>query len=96
LIQGIVDVKCSFWDYDYGWVGSIHLWVLFQKIDVGSCVMKDKFLHYKLIGDAIYPMRPWFCSPFKGEKYGLLKYKTRWNFIQFSIRMLVERTFRML
>jgi hypothetical protein len=43
LIQGIIDAKCSFWDYDYGWVGSIHVRVRFQKIDVGSCVMKDKF-----------------------------------------------------
>ncbi len=24
LIQGILDAKCSFWDYDYGWAGSIH------------------------------------------------------------------------
>jgi hypothetical protein len=31
LIQGNVNAKCIFWDYDYGWVGSIHDWVLFQK-----------------------------------------------------------------
>jgi hypothetical protein len=31
LIQGIVDAKCSSWDYDYGWIGSIHVWVLFPK-----------------------------------------------------------------
>jgi hypothetical protein len=43
-----------------------------------------------------YPMRPWFYSPFKGEKNGLLKYKARWNFIQYNIRVLVERTFGML
>jgi hypothetical protein len=24
LIQGIVNAKCSLWDYDYGWVGNIH------------------------------------------------------------------------
>jgi hypothetical protein len=41
-------------------------------------------------------MRPWFYSPFKGEKDGLLKYKTHWNFIQPNIKMLVERTFEML
>jgi hypothetical protein len=44
LIQGIVDAKCNFWDYDYGWVRSIHDWVLFQKTHVRSYVMKDKIL----------------------------------------------------
>jgi len=43
-----------------------------------------------------YPMQPSFYSPFKGEKNGLLEYKTRWNFIQYNIRVLVERTFGML
>jgi hypothetical protein len=58
--------------------------------------MKDKFLPYKLIGDAIYPMWAWFYSHFKGEKDGLSKYKAYWNFIQFSTRMLAERVFGML
>ncbi len=30
--------------------------------------MKDKFLAYKLIGDVVYPMWPWFYFPFKDEK----------------------------
>jgi hypothetical protein len=37
--------------------------------------MKGIFFPYKLIGDANYPMRPWFYSPFKGEKEGLPKAK---------------------
>ncbi len=57
-----------FKDYNYGWVGNIHDQVLFQKIDVGSYVMKGKFSLYKLTGDIVYPMRPWFYSSFKGEK----------------------------
>ena len=24
FIQGIVDAKCMFWSFDYGWIGSIH------------------------------------------------------------------------
>jgi hypothetical protein len=40
----------------------------FQKINVGSHVWKNKFLPYKLIGNAAYPMWPWFYFPFKGEK----------------------------
>jgi hypothetical protein len=51
LIQRVLDAKCHFWDYDYGWLGSIRGWVLFQKIDVKNCVMRSKFLPYKLIGD---------------------------------------------
>jgi hypothetical protein len=38
-------------------------------------MMKNKFLPYKLMGNATYPMQPWFYSPFKGEKNGLPKYK---------------------
>ncbi len=53
LIQGVVDAKCSFWDYDYGWVGSVHDWALSQKIELGNWVMKDKFLSYKLIGNVV-------------------------------------------
>jgi len=49
-----------------------------------------------LLEPIAYPMRPWFYSPFKGEKKGLLKYKTHWNFIQYNIRVLVEKAFGML
>ncbi len=31
LIQEIVDAKCNFWDYDYGWARNIHDWVFFSK-----------------------------------------------------------------
>ena len=31
LLQGVVDSKCKFWDYDFGWCGWIHDWTLFQK-----------------------------------------------------------------
>jgi hypothetical protein len=41
-------------------------------------------------------MWPWFYSPFKGEKDGFLRYKTHWNFIQYNIKVLVDKTFGML
>jgi hypothetical protein len=49
LLQGICDVEYKFWDYDFGWVGSMHDWALFLRIDIGKCVVKGKFLLYKLI-----------------------------------------------
>lgn len=58
--------------------------------------MSGVFLPYKLIGDAAYPMRPWFYSPFKGEKEGLSRSKSHWNIIQSSTRMAVERAFGIL
>jgi hypothetical protein len=58
--------------------------------------MKNKFLPYKLIGDVVYPMRPWFYSPFRSEKNGLLIYKAHWNSIESNTRMSLERAFRML
>ena len=55
--------------------------------------MNNKLLPYRLIGDAAYPMRPWFYSPFKGVQDELSKEKAHWNFIQSSTRMVVERAF---
>ena len=55
--------------------------------------MKNKYLPYKLIGDAAYLMRPWFFTPFKGVKDGVLPEKNHWNYIQSSTRMAVEQTF---
>jgi hypothetical protein len=58
--------------------------------------MRGEFLPYKLIGDAVYPMKPWFYSPFKGEREGLSRAKAHWNYIQSSTRMAVERAFGIL
>jgi hypothetical protein len=43
-----------------------------------------------------FPMRPWFYSPFKGEKEGMSRAKAHWNFIQSSTCMAMERTFGIL
>jgi hypothetical protein len=48
LIQRLVDAKCMFWDFDYGWAGSIYDWILFQSTEVGKKVMKEKFCHTSL------------------------------------------------
>jgi hypothetical protein len=37
--------------------------------------MEGKFLPYKLIGDAVYPVRSWMYCPFKGTSDGLEPYK---------------------
>jgi hypothetical protein len=58
--------------------------------------MSGTFLPYNLIGNIAYLIRPWFYSPFKGEKTGLSREKQYWNFIQSSTRMAVERAFGML
>jgi hypothetical protein len=34
-------------------------------------MIKGELLPYKLMGDVVYPMRPWFYSLFKGGKDGL-------------------------
>jgi hypothetical protein len=47
--------------------------------------MKETVLPYKLIKNATYPMKPWFYSPFKGEKEGLRRAKIYWNLIQSSV-----------
>ena len=96
LLQGIVDSKCQFWDYDFGWAGCCHDWTLFQNSDIGKRIKRSELLPYKLIGDATYPIRPWFYSPFQGENEGLPRAKCHWNFIQSSTRMAVKRAFGIL
>jgi len=71
----VVDARCKFWDYDFGWAGSIHDWTLLQKLEIGNKTILRAFLPYKFIGDVAYPMCPWFYSPFKGAKEGLSKEK---------------------
>ena len=90
LLQGVVDAQCKFWDFDFGWARSCHDWSVFQRSQLGKDVMQNKFLPYKLVGDAAYPLRPWFFSPFKGVQDGLSREKAHRNFIQSSTRMAVE------
>ena len=40
-----------------------------------------KYIPYKLIGDVVYPIRPWFFIPFKRIKYGLLLENNHYNYI---------------
>jgi hypothetical protein len=96
LLQEVVDKDCKFWDFDFGWAGRCHDWTLFQNTEIGKKVISGAFLAYKLIGDVAYPMKPWFYSPFKGEKEGMSRAKAHWNFIQSSTRMAVERAFGIL
>lgn len=36
LFQGVVDARCRFWDYDFGWAGRCHDWTLFQNSHIGK------------------------------------------------------------
>jgi hypothetical protein len=56
LLQGVVDAKCKFWNYDFGWCGRIHDWTLFQKSEIEKKTMKDLCIF--TFHDAVYPMRP--------------------------------------
>ena len=96
ILQGIVDVKCRFWDYEFGWAGSLHDWAVFQVTKIGRACMEGKLHPYKLIGDAAYPVRPWMYYPFKGGKTELSQIHENWNFIQSSTQMCVERAFGIL
>jgi hypothetical protein len=67
LLQGIVNANYIFWDYEFGWAESLYDWTIFQQTKIGRACMEGKFLLYKLIGDAAYPIRPWMYCPFKGS-----------------------------
>jgi hypothetical protein len=89
-----MDANCKFWDCDFGWAGSCHDWTVFQRSQLGLRTLRGEFLPYKLIGDAAYPLRPWFFSPFKGTR--LTAEKAHWNFFQSNIIIAVERAFGIL
>jgi hypothetical protein len=56
ILQGIVDVNYKFWDFEFGWIGSLHDWFVFQVTKVGKAFMEGKYMPYKLIGDTAYPV----------------------------------------
>ena len=58
LLQGIVDTKCVFWNYEFEWAGNMHDWTLFQLTIVGKYCIKGNHLPYKFIGDCAYSVRP--------------------------------------
>jgi hypothetical protein len=85
------------WDYEFGWVGSMHDWIVFQLTKVGEMCIQVKFLPCKLIGDVAYLVRTWIYCSFKGAgDLALEEYKANWNFIQSSTQMFVEQTFDIL
>ena len=96
LLQGVVSARCLFWDFNIGWVGSIHDANLWGRSEIGQFCEAGKLSPYCLVGNAAYPCRPWMLVPFKGHKDGLSREEYHWNFLQSSIRMCVERTFSML
>ena len=65
IMQGIVGPDCMFWDYEFGWAGSLYDWSVFQVTKIGHEYMEGKFQPYKLIRDAAYPVRPWMSCLFK-------------------------------
>ena len=91
LLQGVVNTQCKFWDFDFGWPRNCHGWSVFQRSNLGIDIMQNKYLLYKLTGDAMYSMGPWFFSMFKEVKDGVSSKKNYWKHIQFSTRMVVER-----
>lgn len=95
-LDGLIDSKCLFWDFDFGWTWSSYDWSVFQRTEIGKKFLQGKFKPYKLMGNTTYPMRSCFILSFKGSKSGLSREKQYWNFIQSSTRMAVERTFGIL
>ena len=85
-----------FWDYEFGWAGSLHDWSVFQVTRIGRGYIEGKFQPYKLIEDAVYPVRSCMYCPFKGGKTTLSGQEANWNFSQSSTRMCVERAFGIL
>jgi len=58
ILQEIVNVNCRFWDYEFGSVGSLRDWAIFQVTKIRRACMEGKLHPCKLVGNAAYPVRP--------------------------------------
>ncbi len=82
------------WEYEFGWVGNMHDWIVFQLTKVGKMCIQGKFVPCKLISDVTYLVKTWIYCPFKGARD--LTLEANCNFIQSSTQMLIEQTFDIL
>ena len=76
--------------------GFFYDWVVVQVISIGCVCIEGKFQPYKLIGDAVCPVKPKIYSPFEGGNASLFGNETDWNFIQSSNIICIEMTFGIL
>ena len=56
LLQGVVNSKCKFWDYDFRWTDIVMIGYCFNKLKLENKI-KCTF-SYKSIGNTTYPMKP--------------------------------------
>ena len=68
----------------------------FQFFKNGHGCIEGKFQLYKFMRDITYLARRWIYCLFEGGKNAFSRKEVNWNFIKFSMRICIEKTFDIL
>ena len=95
-VQGVVDHTGRFTDAYTGWPGSVHDARVFSNCDLLERIIADPFKMFPngafLVGDAAYKLETFMMTPYRDTGF-LTRKQKRYNYIQSSTRIVVERTF---
>ncbi len=89
-LQGIVDYRGIFIDYEIGWPGSVHDAKVYKNSyfyqNVSKIIKEDEFL----LGDSVYPISTFLIKPFTNPQ---MFSQTQFNIIHSLHRVVVENAF---
>ncbi|CAG8514486.1 194_t:CDS:1 [Cetraspora pellucida] len=92
-LQGVVDHKGLFINYDIGWPASVHDAKVFQN----SNIYKQSTTFFEgeeyLLGDSAYPLLPFIITPFKVPNGSQKQQQINYNIKHSKTRVVVEQAF---
>ncbi|XP_033108143.1 protein ALP1-like [Anneissia japonica] len=103
LLQGLVDHRYRFIDFDLGWPGKCHDTWVYEHSSIGHTDSEGNYypelvkninnvpIPVVLVGDSAYALSNGMMKPYKREN--LTREQKRYNYIQSRSRMVVENAF---
>ena len=93
IAQVVCDSDMKFTSVNVGWPGSVHDARIFRNSKIGKKIINGTLLgdEHHLIGDAAYPLSKHLLTPYK-DFGNLTRQQQRYNYIQSSTRIVVERS----
>ncbi|CAC5422474.1 unnamed protein product [Mytilus coruscus] len=95
VAQVVCDHEMKFMSVNTGWPGSVHDARVFRNSKIGKRIINKTILpdEFHLVGDAAYPLSQNLMTPFT-DFDTLTREQQRYNFVQCSTRMVVERSLK--
>ncbi|CAG8801095.1 13468_t:CDS:2, partial [Gigaspora margarita] len=92
-LQGIVDHKGLFINYDIGWPASVHDAKVFQNSNIYNQSTNFFKGEEYLLGDSAYPLLPFIMTPFKVPNGSQQQQQINYNIKHSKTRVVVEQAF---